>query len=126
MTARPSAGPWEAEETQDGIFVWGEPGYEGIPDNWREVCCISTYEEEEIDMDRANARLIAAAPSMLAELRANWEAFSKIQDLADRLAECDMDGLQLIREIETITIQRLAATHAVVEIATKATGASEQ
>lgn len=60
--------PWEAEDHgEHGIYVWGFPGYEGNPDNRREVCVIHTWEGDSDDMremDQADACLIAAAPDL--------------------------------------------------------------
>jgi hypothetical protein len=81
-------GPWKADSCRQvpergAIYVEGPGGWDTDP-------IASTYETDDRDTNEANARLIAAAPCLLAASR---DAVQAISDLMDTLPGIVTGGL---------------------------------
>jgi len=78
MSAQHTPGPWEAViDSQTPSWVWVAPA------DWHTRVCrvvLYAYEKEE---QQANARLIAAAPDLLAALEAGAECLVSWMEMAD-------------------------------------------
>ena len=78
-------GPWEVDSDGAGWYI------EAIPERGHSLACISSpaWQDEpdtSVDEAEANAALIAAAPSMHAELTSRRARDKDVEALVDRLA----------------------------------------
>lgn len=90
---RPTPGPWHVDALKPGDILIGETARHSIrgPDDERR------YSEFAFDVDEANARLIAAAPTMLSLLK-EWLHSAYPQLIVDQ--ERVSRTLDLIKRIE--------------------------
>lgn len=143
MSAKHTPGPWRAVESGDGGEVVDANGYEvaelntgGIAINrdWLDSHDEhwsghgpESYIEREPDEIDANARLMAAAPDLLAELKQEVECLERWANRADRMAQESIDGGWSTHHVAALRAQadeyrrRASGLRAAIAKATEAT-----
>jgi len=97
-TTQHTAGPWKLGDSDWSIIVGPHTRFAGEPYHELVAVCTVDHSDNELE-DAANARLIAAAPTMLSALQAALEAIGDTYDARDS----DDDG-ESIRDIITAAI----------------------
>ncbi|MCE0850681.1 hypothetical protein LU689_12245 [Pseudomonas asiatica] len=121
MTKRKhTPGPWEVLNETDVFTALGAESGDGVKalpsDGWMIADCGSSVTFSEagaaelsLDLRRANARLIAAAPAMLADLvdaaatLRRYEALHRAKGTADSLVKAEVNAKLASRFEQTIT-----------------------